>query len=188
MPLTEIRDMNLNVRECTKDDINLIVNYFHNSDSEFLKSMGADINKLPNKKSWIKKLRTEFEKPITEKEYYYIIWLLEDKPIGHSNINNIHFREIANMHLHLWENMKRKKGIGIEFLNQTIPYYFDNFKLDKLICEPYSKNPAPNRTLRKLGFDFIKEYETIPGMINFTQIVNHYELTKEHYLEIYNGT
>ena len=180
--------MNLKVREWTREDINLIVDYFYNADPEYLKSMGADKNKLPEKLSLSEKLSKEFDKPIAEKEYYYMIWLIGDRPVGHSNINNIHIGETAKMHLHLWEKINRQKGFGIEFLKQTIPFYFDNFRLKKLICEPYSKNPAPNRALSKLGFDFIREYETTPGAINFLQLVNRYELTKEHYLEIFKGS
>ena len=83
------------------------------------------------------------------------------------------------MHLHLWNNDKRKSGLGLDFLRLTISYYFRNFGLEKLICEPYSKNIAPNRVLRKLGFEFVRTYDTKPGWINFYQTVNRYELKKE---------
>ena len=97
----------------------------------------------------------------------------------HSNINNIEFGKSATMHLHLWEFIKRKSGLGIEFLKMSIPYYFENFGLEKLVCEPYSENVAPNRVLPKLGFKLKRTYETTPGYINFRQTVNRYELTKE---------
>ncbi len=171
--------MILSVREMKKKEIELMVDYFINADSEFLKSMGANKNKLPSKVEWIKKLNQGFEKPYADKEFYYIIWLLDDKPVGHSNINKIKFGHAATMHLHLWNTTKRKKGLGVEFLKKTIPFYFKNFKLEKLICEPYAQNIAPNKTLVKVGFEFIKKYETIPGQINFLQFVNRYELTKE---------
>jgi RimJ/RimL family protein N-acetyltransferase len=170
--------MNLSVREMKRGDIDLIVDYFINADSEFLKGMGADKNKLPNKKEWINKLNQEIEKPIKNKEFHYIIWLLEDQPVGHSNINKINFGQTASMHLHLWSVHERQKGLGIKFLKKTIPIYFNNFKLEKLICEPYSKNIAPNKILIKTGFKFIKTYQTVPGLINFYQSVNSYEMTK----------
>ena len=61
--------------------------------------------------------------------------------------------------------------------------YF-NYKLKNLFCEPYTLNPAPNRTLIKLGFDFVEEYETMPGKINFLQKVNRYVLTKEKFKKV----
>jgi|SaaInl59LU_5_DNA_1037362.scaffolds.fasta_scaffold09239_3 RimJ/RimL family protein N-acetyltransferase len=171
--------MKLSVREIKANDIEKIVDYFVLADSEFLIGMGADKSKLPQREEWIKKLESEYGKPYKTKEFYYIIWLLDNKEIGHSNINHIDFGKSATMHLHLWNNDKRKSGLGLDFLRLTISYYFRNFGLEKLICEPYSKNIAPNRVLRKLGFEFVRTYDTKPGWINFYQTVNRYELKKE---------
>ena len=175
--------MSLSVREMKKSDIQFIIDYFINADAEFLKGMGADKRKLPNRTAWLKKLIIEFEKPNEQKEYYYIIWLMDNQPIGHSNINQIEFGKTATMHLHLWKSQSRKSGLGIEYVKQSIPLYFKNFKLKKLICEPYAKNIAPNKVLHKLGFEFIRAYETIPGGISFRQTVNRYEMTKERFEE-----
>ncbi len=169
--------MKLNVREMQSDDIEKIVDYFLGADAKFLKGMGADKSKLPSKAEWMLKLNLELKKGYPQKEYYYVIWELDNQPVGHSNINKIAFGQSALMHLHLWIADKRKTGLGVKFLNQSIPFYFEKFKLKKLICEPFSENIAPNKTLKKIGFDFIKSYETIPGPINFPQIVNRYELT-----------
>jgi RimJ/RimL family protein N-acetyltransferase len=176
--------MQLNVREIERNDIEKIVDYFVNADAEFLKEMGADKSRLPKREEWIEKLESEFKKIPKEKEFYYIIWLIDEEPIGHSNINKIEFGNIATMHLHLWRNDKRKNGLGFDFLKRTIPYYFKNFELETLICEPYSENIAPNRVLQKLGFQLIRTYDTTPGWINFHQTVNRYELKKEQLEEI----
>ena len=50
-----------------------------------------------------------------------------------------------------------------------------------LYCEPYSLNPAPNHTLKKIGFEFVKENITIPGFLNFEQKVNLWKLTCEKF-------
>ncbi len=169
--------MNISVRTMKKSDIVLIVDYFINADTEFLKGMGAEKSKLPTRTVWIKKLNQEFDKHIEDKEFYYIIWQINSMPIGHSNINKIDYGNTATMHLHLWKDQKRKKGLGLDFLNQTIPIYFTKFKLKKIICEPYALNLAPNKILKKVGFQFVRNYETVPGEINFYQAVNRYELT-----------
>lgn len=171
--------MNISVREFIASDIENIVDYFFYAEKDFLKGMGAEKDKLPKREKWIQNLQSELAKPNKEKGYYYIIWLLDNTPVGHSNVNHISFGESAKMHLHLWKGEKRKSGLGLKFLKMTIPLYFEKFELKKLICEPYSENIAPNMTLKKIGFNLIRTYETIPGMINFRQRVNRYELTKE---------
>ncbi len=115
--------MKLSVRELTVNEIENIVDYFIDADSDFVKRMGADKSKFPKRKEWIAKLESDFRNTYFEKEFYYIVWLLDDQPIGHSNINQIEFGKTATMHLHLWDNTKRKKGLGLEFLLMTIPYF-----------------------------------------------------------------
>ncbi|NAS29785.1 GNAT family N-acetyltransferase [Flavobacteriaceae bacterium R38] len=175
--------MKLSTREMSESDIKKIVDYFVDADIEYLKGMGADKSKLPDREKWIEKLHLEFQKSYKEKKFYYIIWLVDNQAVGHSNINNINFGESATMHLHLWKNNIRKKGLGLEFVKRSIPYYFKNFELKNLICEPYSKNIAPNKVLKKIGFELKRTYDTTPGWINFHQTVNRYELTKKQFYE-----
>lgn len=106
---------------------------------------------------------------------------MNNKPIGHSNINKIVFAKEAYMHLHMWHSQTRQKGAGIKYLRLTVPYYFDTFKLQNLFCEPAASNTAPNKTLENLGFDFVKSYDTVPGWINSYQTVNRWVLTREKY-------
>jgi len=170
----------------TESDIPLVAGYFVSAGVEFLEAMGVDKSKMPSRNQWNEKLTQEFNKPIGEKEFYYIIWLLDEKPIGHSNINKIEFGESATMHIHLWYDEHRRKNLGSLFILKTIPYYFNNFNLKKIISEPYAFNPAPNFLLKKTGFTFIKTYETVPGWLNFHQSVNHYELTKPAFEKMNN--
>lgn len=172
--------MNISIKELTQlNEIETIVDYFLNSEEEYLKGMGVDKHKLLSRKEWIKTLKTDLKNPYTQKKYYYIIWLVNNKPVGHSNVNQIKFGEQATMHLHLWNSEIRKNGLGTAFLKLTIPNYFEKLKLNKLICEPYAKNAAPNKTLKKFGFTSIGSFNTIPGPINFQQTVNRYVLTAE---------
>ena len=171
----------ITVREIQLKDIDLIADYWLKSDSDFLVQMGVDINKLPIRKRLREMITEQINNPITDKNSYFLIWELNGKQIGHSNVNKIEYGKDATMHLHLWKSTYRKKGIGTEFVKKSLPFYFERLKIKKLICEPYALNPAPNKTLEKIGFEFIKKYRTIPGSINFEQEVNRWELTKAKY-------
>lgn len=171
--------MNLSVRTMQQADIALMVDYFHNSSEAFLKGMGADKSKFPNRADWIKLIEEDWQKKKPDKAFFYMIWELDGQAIGHNNINKITYGKEASMHLHIWQPVKRQKNLGLQLLKLSIPYFFKEFELDYLLCEPYALNVAPNRTLKKLGFEFIQTYETKPGWINFYQAVNQYKLTKE---------
>lgn len=164
------------MREATALDIKKIVNYFLSSEPDFLKGMGADKSKMLQRDTWLEKLYEELKKPFNQKSYYYVTWLMNGHAIGHSNANNIVFGDSATMHLHLWHKKNRNKGFGLQCLKLTIPLYFKHLKLKTLICEPFSENTAPNKTLIKFGFERVRTYKTIPGPIHFRQTVHRYEL------------
>ncbi len=174
----------LSVREISFGDIELLADYWTESDPAFLISMGVDLEKIPARADLVEMLLQQLSHPHEEKKSYAIIWLVDGYPAGHSNINKIIFGEEAYLHLHIWKSMNRKRGLGLQFLGMTFPYFFQNFKIKRLISEPYALNPAPNNTLSKAGFEFIKRYRTIPGSLNFEQEVNQWELTFEKFVTI----
>lgn len=59
-------------------------------------------------------------------------------------------------------------------------------ELKNIYCEPYAQNPAPNKTLAKAGFLFVKKYTTIPGYLNFEQEVNQWLMTQEKFTSLEN--
>jgi RimJ/RimL family protein N-acetyltransferase len=144
--------------------------------------MGVDLSKLPSREEWYQMLQAQIDLPYNEKKSYCIIWEVDHIPVGHSNINKIKFGEEAYMHLHLWTAGTRKKGAGSELVKLTLPFFFRNFDLKYLYCEPYALNPAPNRTLEKTGFEFVKEYLTVPGWLNFEQKVNLWQLSRTDFI------
>ena len=171
----------LSVREIQKSDIDLLVSYWLESDEAHHAGMGVDPTKIPDEKTWRLMLSKQLNQPYKEKLSYCIIWEVDGKAMGHCNINPVVFGEEAFIHLHLWKSDVRKKGIGTELVKMTLPYFFNNMQLKKIYCEPYALNPAPNNTLPKLGFEFVKEYTTIPGAINFEQPVRRWELSLEKF-------
>ncbi len=93
----------LSVRQLEINDLEFIVDYFLKSDSDFLLVMGVDISKLPSREEWLNILTSNFYLDLDKKTFFYIIWLLDNEPVGHCNINKIDFGIEAYMHLHLWE-------------------------------------------------------------------------------------
>jgi len=166
------------VRPIKKEDIVHIANYWVSSSEAHLLKMGVDLAKRPQKNDITRFLETQLKIPLNSKISYALIWILDGHPIGHCNVNQIEYGEQAFMHLHLWDTNNRKKGLGAQLVKLSLPYFFNDLKLKQLFCEPYALNPAPNKTLEKIGFKFIKEHITIPGSINFEQLVKRWRITK----------
>ena len=60
--------MNISVRNLEIEDHEKIVDYFLNSDKNFLISMGVDIPKLPGRKEWLDTLNSNFTLSISKKK------------------------------------------------------------------------------------------------------------------------
>ncbi len=178
----------LSVREIQNRDIDLIANYWIDAEPKFLVGLGVDLTKLVTRGELQKALTEQLNVPIHEKKSYTLIWEIEGKQVGHSNINKIEFGGKAFIHFHLWNSEIRQKGIGTEFIIKSLPCFFDNLNLKQLFCEPYALNPAPNKTLEKIGFKFERQYSTIPGGQNFKQEVKLWKLTRNRYEKIRTDT
>jgi RimJ/RimL family protein N-acetyltransferase len=108
-----------------------------------------------------------------------VIWLADGRPVGFSTSDKIHFGEQANMHLHVFDSDHRNGGIGAECVRRSADLYFDRLKLKRLFCEPNAFNVAPNRTLQKAGFKYLKTHMTVPGPLNFHQAVNQWVIERQ---------
>ncbi|HMQ49416.1 MAG TPA: GNAT family protein [Saprospiraceae bacterium] len=171
----------LSVREMQLSDVASIIQYWLGSDATHLLAMGVDLAKVPSRDDLAAMLQEQIELPLEAKRSYGLIWELEGRAIGHSNTNPTYFGDHAFMHLHLWGAVHRKKGLGTELVQLSLPHFFSKLQLEVLYCQPYALNPAPNKTLAKAGFEFLKEYITVPGSINLEQSVKLWKMSRERF-------
>ncbi len=171
--------MKYSFREMRQSEVDLMIRYFLEADTDFLSGMGVDPEKLPSPAAWRKLLDEDFGRPVEQRQFYYLLWQADGVPVGHCNINKIQFGQSAFMHLHIWKESSRRSGCATQLLRPSILRFFDRFKLNELLCEPYAENPGPNRALPKVGFQLDRTYETTPGWIAFHQSVNRWVLHRE---------
>lgn len=174
----------LSVRELEKADIPLLVSYWLDADHDHLLNMGVDLSKIPPAEQLTNMLQTQLDLPYDKKTAYGLIWEVNGEPVGHCNTNPTVFGDEAFMHLHLWKNDTRKKGTGTALVKMSLPYFFERLQLKKLYSQPYALNPAPHRVLEKAGFQFVKDYVTVPGSLNFEQPVKLWLITNEMFQQL----
>jgi len=151
-----------------------VLDYFLGADEHFLRGMGVDPKRLPQRAAWLERLLPDLERPDEQKQTFYLGWDCDGCRVGHCNVNPLVYGDHAYVHLHLWDPQARKAGLGTELLRRSVEVFLRRFALRRLYCEPYAENPAPNRVVAKAGFRFVKRYRTTPGLINSEQEVNRY--------------
>ncbi len=171
--------MTLTVREMTAAETDLIIDYFQNSTPEHLETLGVDPTRLPPEQSWRERLQREATLPIDKRTVVLVIWIRDDRPIGFSTSDKIRYGEQANMHLHVTDPERRQQGVGVECVRRSVDIYFERLKLKRLFCEPNAFNVAPNRTLQRAGFKYLKTHMTVPGPLNFHQAVTRWVIERQ---------
>ena len=170
--------MTLTVREMMATEVDLIIDYFQNATPEYLETLGVDPTRLLPTQAWRERFRREGELPFDQRSVVAVIWLSDDRPVGFSTSDKIRYGEQANMHLHVIEPGRRHQGVGVECVRRTGDFYFEQLKLKRLFCEPNAFNVAPNRTLQKAGFKYLKTHMTVPSPVNFHQAVTRWVIER----------
>jgi len=173
--------MNHTVRIMNLSEVDLVIDYFHRSTPEHLETLGVDPTRLPDPVKWRERYEFEYCQPIENRKTFLVVWEKDDTPFGFSTIDKIVFKREAYMHLHIIDSERRAKGFGAVCVKDSTKIYFEQLKLESLYCEPNAYNIAPNRTLQKAGFKYVKTHKTVPGPLNFHQTVNRWVI-KRHCL------
>jgi RimJ/RimL family protein N-acetyltransferase len=168
----------LAVREMQLAEVDLRINYFHESSDEHLRTLGVDRDKLPTPEAWRSAYEQDYARPIPDRESYSVVWELDGRAVGFSSADHIVFGKEAFMHLHILEPSRRQKGLGAEFVRMSADTYFGVLELQRLYCEPNAFNTAPNRALQRAGFRYLFTHEAEPGPINFMQVTNRWVLDR----------
>src|SRR6185312_127604 len=161
--------MEPHVRPMVLAETDLIIDYFHTATPEHLELMGVDPSRLPTRSGWRAHCEHQYSLPIEQRSHMMLLWQLDGAPVGFSTTNPTVYGDRANMHLHVFAPAQRKTGIGVACVRQSVEIYFETLKLKRLYCEPNAYNVAPNRTVQKAGFKYIKTHKTVPGGINYHQ-------------------
>ena len=170
--------MAVTVRPMTLQETSEIIDYFYSATPEYLEVLGVDPSRLPTVPQWQHRYEEMFDQPVEQRSHFLVSWFEGDRFVGFSTADKITIGERANMHLHVKDASRRQRGIGVECVRQSAELYFETLKLKQLFCEPNAFNVAPNRTLQKAGFKYVKTHMTVPGPLNFHQAVNRWVMDR----------
>lgn len=171
------------IRPLTGNELEKVVDYFLCLSPEDDERMGTDRENLPSRQQWVQMLVEDAQRPLQERQFYYLGLFLDKVPIGHTGINKIAYENEAYIHFHIWTPELRRQGWGSFYLQEAIKYYFQHFRLKKIICEPNVKNLESNRTVLKNGFSFCSTYRTKPSRLSLEHDVHRYELLRQQGIE-----
>lgn len=148
--MVKIAPNDIQIRNCTAEDIESIADYLCNCSEEFLKSFGADKKKVPPKEILIENFKKNLDSRGILKNF--AIGSYKGQSVGHSNVNNIIENESGVIHGQIWDPALRGIGASSISIIKSCDHFFDEFNFKKIIFKvPHINSPA-NRAMEKLGF------------------------------------
>jgi RimJ/RimL family protein N-acetyltransferase len=160
------------------DEVDIRIDYFHDASDEYLAHLGADRARMPGRDAWRAYYADDFARPLAERETYNLVWEVDGRAIGFSSVDHIALGEEAFMHLHIAEELERRRGLGTDLVRLSAAEYFRALELRRLYCQPNAFNIAPNRTLQRAGFRYVFTKEMQPSAINFPQPITRWVLER----------
>jgi len=152
------------------EDFDIRIAYFHEATNEHLDRLGVDRSRLPTPHAWRASFAENLARPLDERSEYGVVWELDRAFAGFSTADQICFGDEAHMHLHIVDSEQRGLGLGSQFVRLTATHLCEVLRLNRLYCEPNALNVAPNRTLQKAGFSYVRSRNCRPTPINTCQI------------------
>jgi RimJ/RimL family protein N-acetyltransferase len=150
-------------------DFDVRIVYFHEATDEYLNLLGVDRSRLPQADEWRVSFEQNLALPLEERSEYGLVWQVDGLLIGFSTADQIRIGDEAHMHLHIVDPDRRGLGMGTQFVRLTAEHLCEALRLKSLYCEPNAFNVAPNRTLQKAGFKYVRSRECRPSPINSHQ-------------------
>lgn len=150
-------------------DFAVRVAYFHEATDEQLARLGVDRARLPEPGEWQARFASNLELPLEQRSEYGVAWQLDGMLVGFSTTDQIEFGKEAHMHLHIVDPERRAAGLGSQFVRLSAAHYCEALRLVRLYCEPNAFNIAPNRTLQRAGFRYVRSRRGRPAPINTYQ-------------------
>lgn len=170
--------MTLAVRNLQEDDIAFLDHYWQSLSPADCERMAIDRSKLPKSEDFRNRLLQLLQTPVSQRPADPLIWTINGTPVGFTNLNSFNRPHQAEVHLHMIKQDFRGKGYGRKLFVLSLIEYFRRHDLHRILCQPASSNPFPNKMMAVLGVKPTKTYTTIPSVICYEHEVNCYDFDK----------
>lgn len=138
------------LRDLREDDIEAIVCYWHDSEPEYLESLGVDLNKLKNRDATAAVFRASLKGQRGRYDRATLVFAHDDKAVGYTNIN---YKDggVAYAHVHVIYPEYRNIGFVSKLFETGVRVFLTEFPTNELRFQTNAVNRRINRYLEKLG-------------------------------------
>ncbi|MEO0336450.1 MAG: GNAT family protein [Pseudomonadota bacterium] len=173
--------MNVTVRDLDFSDIPFVLDYWYESDPNFLTGMGVDLTKLGGKEEFHASLskRIESSQSLPEPNMSALMICEDERPVGFHTISPLTVGESGVFHAHVFDSSMRGRGIGLRSYPLACQVFMNRFSLEKILFKTPLQNKAAIRVKEKLGLKSVGEELVSFGIYRDGVKTKVYELNRE---------
>ncbi len=175
------KNENLIIRDIQESDIEPLLKYWHESDPEYLWSLGVDIEKLTTKEATRARLLSAINQDAKESDHATLIVEINGEVVAYTNFHPEREGE-GYMHAHILEERFRSSGIGSFVFIPVVDVIFQQMKLKRLLFEVSPTNKRINGLIQKFGFQPEERYVENPNGMARPGMFNVYKIPKEDFV------
>jgi RimJ/RimL family protein N-acetyltransferase len=148
-PLPTIRGEHVYLRPAERDDIDLFVRWFADSETTRYLSMRAPFSKAMEER-WFDSMLEQQGK----RAYHFVICLLaDDRAIGTAGFHHVNQEDgNAAFGISIGEKDEWSKGYGTDALRAICDFGFGQLRLERIELDVYEENRRARRSYEKAGF------------------------------------
>lgn len=148
-PLPSIRGEHVYLRPAEREDIDLFVRWFADSETTRYLSMRAPFSKAMEEK-WFESMVEQQGK----RQYHFVICLLADgRAIGTAGFHHVNQEDgHATFGISIGEKAEWSKGYGTDALRAICDFGFGQLRLERIELDVYVTNLRAQRSYEKAGF------------------------------------
>src|SRR5262245_17551952 len=172
----EIFGKSLVIRDMVEDDVETIVRYWHDGNSKFLYSLGADPSKLVSRDATRERLHASLRKSIQPNKAYFVV-AAETELLAYTNLS-FRSESEACAHFHVLQRTPRVKATMYVLFPNMVKLFFAQFRLERIEMQTLPENRNIDRLLRRFGLKARRAFLDNPDGFGRPGELNIWELRK----------
>ena len=147
-----LRGHEISLCDIQERDIPYIVDYWHNSDDNYLHSMRVDKSKLISRDVTATKFIESIPKNRGDQSRITLVFKDGETVIAYTNVS-LNADGVGYGHVHIIKNGYKQIGFVAEFFDTAIEIFREKFHVNSLRFQTNKENRRINRYLAKLGYE-----------------------------------
>ncbi len=175
---SKFQEMEIVIRDLEESDVPALVEYWHASSPEYLRSIGVDLAKLTTREETQRRFLASLEAAGRRSRVTLVVAAAGGEPLAYSNAD-LGADGAGTVHAHVLDPALRRVGFASAVFLSVLRVFCTHFGIEKLVFQTSPENEAINRLVQRFGFAPRRVHLEQPDGMARPGLFNLYEVPRE---------